>query len=144
MASLSIQTTIQCTIGGETLRFSDKRTLTVGEQKHDAKVTVADNDGTAVLWGASSSPIDDFTALVIIVDPDDVYADNAAAAQLTIELAGSSDKSTFRVRREAPLILAADDIGSDIDNLDQTIETITAKNENADGVGDVGVRILIF
>lgn len=144
MASVSINTTITSTIGGEEVRFSAKRALTAGDAKHDLKAIVADDNGTAVLWASASSPITDWDIAIIVVDPDNVYADGAAAAQVTIELAGSTDTIALRARREAPLIISADDIGSDIDNLDETIETITAKNQNAADAGDVAVRILLF
>lgn len=145
MASLSIYTVLEVTIGGEKLRAVRNTTLTVGDEKFDQKGLVADNNTTVTLWNAANSPVDSFTTAIIIVDPDNVYADNNAAAKLEIEFQGNgTDVIAFTVRREAPLILTTDDIGSDVDNIDEVIDTIRAKNTNAEAAGDVAVRLILL
>lgn len=145
MGTVSIHTVITATLGSEKVRTVRNTTKTIGSQKHDQIATVADNNGEAILWSAATSPIDTFSMAVIQVDPDDTYADDAAVPVLTIEFQGDGTAiSSFAVRREAPLILTSDDMGADIDNLDEVIDTITAKNENADDAGDVDVRIILF
>jgi len=145
MATLSIHTVFSATVGGEKVRVVRNTTRTIGAQKHDQIVTVADNNGTAILWSAATSPIDTFTTAIIIVDPDDTYANDATVPVVTVEFQGSGTGiSSFAVRRETPFVLSADDIGDSIDTLDEVIDTITAKNENADDAGDVAVRIILF
>ena len=145
MATLTINTIGEITIGGEKLRFSRYSSLTVGDTKFDQKALVADNNTTVTLWSVASSPIASFLAAIIIVDPDNVYADNATAAKLEIEFQGNgTDVIAFTVRREAPLILTTDDIGSDVDSIDELIDTIRAKNTNADAIGDVAVRLILL
>ena len=144
MASLGFNINIDITIGGESLRYSKKRTLTVGSTKADFVTLVEDNDTKVTLWDSTASPITSFAALVIVVDPNGVYADNAAEAKLDIEVNGTTDGVAFTVRPECPLVLTSDDIGSDADNVDEVINQIIAKNTNADAVGDVEVRVIIF
>jgi len=144
MGSLDVNVNISGTFGGETLRYSDKRTITTGDEKADFIALVADNDTSVTLWTAAASPLGSFQAVIIIVDPNDDYADAAAAAKLDIEFNGASDSIAFTVRREAPLILTTDDIGSDQDNVDEVIDQIKAKNTNAEGVGDVEVRVILL
>ncbi len=98
-----------------------------------------------MLWSAATSVIDSFTTGIIIVDPDNTYANDAAVPVVTVEFQGAGTGiAAFAVRRETPFVLSADDIGADIDNLDELIDTITAKNENADDAGDIEVRIILF
>lgn len=148
MATLTINTIGEITIGGEKLRFSRYSSISVGDTKFDQKALVADDNTTATLWTAATSPIASFTTAIIIVDPDNVYADNAAAAKLEIEFQGDgTDVIAFTVRREAPLILTTNDIGSDVDNIDELIDTIRAKNTNAEpaeGNSDVAVRLILL
>lgn len=145
MASLSIYTVFTATIGGEKLRAVRETTLTVGDEKFDQKALVADNNTTVTLWAAANSPVDSYSVAIIIVDPDNVYADNASAAKLEIEFQGDgTDVIAFTVRREAPLVLTSDDIGADVDSIDELIDTIRAKNTNADAAGDVAVRLILM
>lgn len=141
MPAITVYTTIEATAGGEVIRYSGKRTLTTGDRKYDLRATVADDNTIETLW---TSNVHNFEFLMIVVDPDNDYEDGDAAAELTIELAGSSYTQSVRVRREVPFMLGANDLGDDIDSLDQVIQTIKAKNENADGVGDVDVRLILF
>lgn len=147
--SITVYQNINGTIGGEKVRFTRNSVLTVGDVKHDIMATVAEDNGTAVLYTAASNPVSPAARVMIFVDPDAAFVDGAAARQLTIEITGSDgSKAAVRVRGETPLILGAGAFGADIDNLDETIATITAKNQNAvgdpAGSNDVTVRILIF
>lgn len=147
--SITIQTVLNATIGGENLRFSALRRLDIGVVKHDIMATVAENNGTRTLYNASASPVTPPKFIGIIVDPDSAFEDNDPARELTIEITGSDNhKAAVRVRGETPLILGAGDFGADRDNLDESIATIVAKNENAvgdpAGSNNVTVRILIF
>lgn len=145
MATLDIYTVLSLTIGGEKTRIVRDSTLTVGDEKFDQTATVADNNTTVTLWAAANSPVGAFTTAIILVDPDNTYADDAAAAKLEIEFQGDgTDVIAFTVRREAPLILTTDDIGADVDSIDEVIDTIRAKNTNADAAGDVSVRIVLL
>lgn len=145
MATLNIYTVLDLTVGGENMRVRRAGTRTVDGVKFDQKNSVADDNTTVTLWAAASSPIASFSMAIIVVDPDDVYADDAAAAKLEIEFQGDgTDTVAFTVRREAPLILTTDDIGSDVDSIDELIDTIRAKNTNADDAGDVAVRLILL
>jgi len=145
MASINILTKITGSIGGEKVRVSKDTNLTVGVEKFDQVRTVADNNTKETLWAAASSPISSFSVAIVVIDPDDVYADNSSIAQMEIEFQGSGTTAfAARVRREAPLILTTDDIGADADSIAETVDTIIAKNVNADGIGDVSVRVILM
>lgn len=145
MGSLSIHTVITGTIGGEKLRTTKTTMRTVGAEKFDQIRTIADNNTKETLWAASSSPISSFSTAIVVVDPDNVYADDAAEAQLVVEFQGDGATAfSAMVRREAPLILTTDDIGADADTLTEVIDTIIAKNTNADDAGDVAVRLILL
>lgn len=145
MPTVTIDTRIEVVLGGETKLINHERShTTTGSGFFDQSFTVLDNDTSVTLFDIANSPLTALELVVIEVDPDNVYTDAATEARLTIELGGATDVISLRVRREAPLVLTAEDIGSDKDNLDESILTIKAKNENADGVGDVAVRVLLI
>ncbi len=144
MSSMSIYTVITGTVGGEKLRITKKTNRTVGVEKFDQIRTILDNNTKETLWAAAASPISSFSMAIIIVDPDNVYADDDAAAQLVVEFQGSGSTAfSTMVRRESPFVLTTDDIGSDADSLTELVDTIIAKNTNADGAGDVTVRVVL-
>jgi hypothetical protein len=143
--TITTYTTVSGTIGGEAIRVSKLANLTTGDAMVSQTVVVPDDNTTVTLWNAAQSPITAFSMCVIDVDPDNAYLDNAAAAKLEIEFQGSGATAVaFRVRREAPLILTTDDIGADVDSINQIIDRIVAKNTNADGIGDVAVRVILI
>ncbi len=145
MPAVTIDTRIEVVLGGETKLINHKRVhTTTGKAFFDQSFTVLDNNTSVTLFDIANSPLTALELIVVDVDPDNVYADAATAAQLTIEIAGATDKISLRVRRETPLVLGADEIGSDKDNLDEVIKTIKAKNENAQDAGDVAVRVFLI
>lgn len=143
--TMSIYLVVDGAIGGERIRVSKNTTRTVGDDAYIQTVTVPDDTGSKTLWAAASSALTAFSMCIIEVDPDGVYADDAAAAKLNVEFQGSgATAAAFTVRRECPLVLTTDDIGAAAATISETIDTIIATNTNAADIGDVSVRIILL
>lgn len=142
MPTLTTTSLFEIEVGGETVRFSGARTRLVGGRKYDVLATIEDDGGSDTLW---TSGVHRFDWAAIIVDPNNLYADNDPAAKVTIELSSASYSTAVEVRRESPLVLTSNMLGPDSDvALSEPITRIGAVNHNADGDGDVEVRTLLF
>lgn len=149
MPTLTHKTIIEIDLGGEALRVSQSRELIVGSMKHDLLVEVEEDGGEATLYSRNASPLGGFGYMAIIVDPDGQFQDGDEARELTVQITGTDGASVaFNVRGETPLVLGAEDIGVDADNLDEAVLTISALNANPvgdpAGSNNVFVRCLLF
>lgn len=158
MATLSWRCVGETEIGGEGARCDiGLRELTLSNgTKADAIANLPDlvSATTKTLWDSTASTLTSPAAVMIVVDPDDVYEDNASTPPtVTIEVSIADDTSgtniavagCIDVRREVPLVLPGANWRSEITqaSANKVLSKIRARNNGASGTGTVKVRAFI-
>lgn len=155
--SLRIATSFDIALGGERKRFDRTSFFTVGDQVLDKLVTLHSGGVAASQATIYDSTIDTYasswSSLILIVDPDNGYADSSATPVVACDLVGDSvSMFAFQVRREFPFMLgsryAEGPAGSGLNGSfnSTAITQVRVRNNSllADGTANVTVRLLLF
>lgn len=155
MPSATINFLLDVQFGAERLRVEREAVFTIGDVKYDAQFNLVDGaqpTSQATLFDASvQTHIANWVLGIILVDPEDDYADAAAVPIVAVDFTGDAiDTPAFQVRRECPLVFTSRAAGGTAGNglaaIDGNITRIRARNNNAGTTpdSDVNVRILLL
>lgn len=156
MPSLKIDTVLEVQLGSELIRLERSSVRTVGKLKLERLVTLSDGNVAGSQATIFDAAVDAFmagwTLGAILVDPEDVYADDAAVPVISVDFVGDAVSSpAFQVRRECPLIFGASGAGGPagggLATIDGAVTQIRVRNNNAtpaSGSAAIDVRFLLF
>lgn len=143
-------------LGSEKVRIERSSLRTVGKLKLDRLITLADGNvaGSQVTAfdAAVHTDLAGWSMGFILVDPENVYADDAATPIISVDFVGDTVSTpAIQVRRESPLVFtssgAGGPAGGGLATIDAAITQIRVRNNNAtpaSGSAAVDVRFVLL
>lgn len=143
MPSVTVTSHLLRAVGSDQNALESRRVRTVGADRHVAEALVVDNGGIKTIWVAGDSGLTTFDFGEIQVDPNGELADGAADAELVLEIASASYVVGMQLPLEVTLRIPGK-ITDDVDGALEDVDQIRVKNNNANGDGDLQVKMVLF
>lgn len=143
MASTRVVSRILVGQGSDANALVSSRVRTTGTDRHQAEALVVDSGGIKTIWVSGDSGLTTFDFGEVQVDPYGDLADGAADAELVLEIASASYVIGLQLPLEVPMRIPGK-ITDDVDGALEDVDQIRVKNNNADGDGDLKVKLVLF